>query len=184
MSAAVEYFALLRAINVGQRRVKMERLRRLWEEAGYEAVSTHLASGNIRFTADAPPEAIRGRLEQQLAAALGYPVEVFLDTRAGLQRKVDGYPWEGGPERTGWLGYWYEPLTPRTSQLLNAMVVPGESFQTTAHFFYWETSRGTGEMTFWKTKEVKTLALPLTTLRTPNSLRRWLQSTQPKPPLA
>src|SRR5690606_33768575 len=41
------YVALLRAVNVGGRRVAMPELRRLAEELGYEQVSTHINSGNL-----------------------------------------------------------------------------------------------------------------------------------------
>ena len=45
------YVALLRAVNVGGRVVKMERLRQVFEETGLTGVSTHIASGNVLFTA-------------------------------------------------------------------------------------------------------------------------------------
>lgn len=42
-------FAFLRAINVGGRTVKMERLRREFEVFGFPGVETFIASGNVVF---------------------------------------------------------------------------------------------------------------------------------------
>ena len=44
-------FAFLRAINVGGRTVKMERLRREFEFLGFSGVDTFIASGNVIFEA-------------------------------------------------------------------------------------------------------------------------------------
>ena len=42
-------FAFLRAINVGGRTIKMERLRREFEVFGFPGVETFIASGNVVF---------------------------------------------------------------------------------------------------------------------------------------
>jgi len=44
------YVALLRGINLGARRIKMDALRALFESLGFEEVSTILASGNVVFS--------------------------------------------------------------------------------------------------------------------------------------
>jgi uncharacterized protein (DUF1697 family) len=46
------YFAFLRAINVGSRTVKMDYLKKQFEEAGFTNVDTFLASGNVAFETD------------------------------------------------------------------------------------------------------------------------------------
>ena len=45
----MKYAAFLRAINVGGRVVKMDRLRTLFEAAGLRGVETFIASGNVVF---------------------------------------------------------------------------------------------------------------------------------------
>ncbi len=75
------YVAFLKGINVGGRRVKMERLRGPFEELGFSSVSTLLASGNVVFEApgdDAP--ALEAAIEGQLKASLGFEVETFVRT--------------------------------------------------------------------------------------------------------
>jgi len=80
-----QYIALLRGINVGGHRVKMDRLRTLFEELGLEDVSTFIASGNVIFSAESGDvEALTGAIEVHLERELGYPVATFLRTPAQL----------------------------------------------------------------------------------------------------
>ena len=46
-----QYIAFLRGINVGGHRVKMDRLRELFEELSLRDVSTIISSGNVIFSA-------------------------------------------------------------------------------------------------------------------------------------
>ena len=79
------YVAFLRGINVGGHRVKMDRLRGLLGEMGFEGVSTFIASGNVHFTTAATDEGeTRATIEEGLAEALGYDVETFLRTPVRL----------------------------------------------------------------------------------------------------
>jgi uncharacterized protein (DUF1697 family) len=45
----VKYVAFLRAVNVGGRIVKMERLRKIFEELKFKNVKTFIQSGNVIF---------------------------------------------------------------------------------------------------------------------------------------
>ena len=75
------YVALLRAINVGGHVVKMDRLRALFEELGFQNVETFIASGNVIFQCrSAKPAALEQRIERHLEAALGYAVATILRT--------------------------------------------------------------------------------------------------------
>jgi uncharacterized protein (DUF1697 family) len=75
------YIAFLRGINVGGHRVKMDRLRGLFHEMGFEGVSTFIASGNVLVETDSDDvDSLRKVIEGGLRSALGYPVETFLRT--------------------------------------------------------------------------------------------------------
>lgn len=79
------YIAFLRGINVSGHRVKMNRLRGLFEELGLSDVSTFIASGNVIFSSGSEDrEALIEMLENHLAAELGYEVAVFLRTPTEL----------------------------------------------------------------------------------------------------
>ena len=76
-----QYFAFLRAINVGGHVVKMDELRRLFEAMGFAKVETFIASGNVIFESKSKDTNKLARLiESQLKQALGYEVGVFLRT--------------------------------------------------------------------------------------------------------
>lgn len=84
-ATAQRYVALLRAINVGGRTVKMDALRAIFEKKlGFANVSTFIASGNVIFESPGEPEALEERIEAALRSALGYEVTTFLRTPAEL----------------------------------------------------------------------------------------------------
>lgn len=83
------YVAFLRGINVGGHRVKMDRLRTMFEDLGFEDVSTFIASGNVLFTAHyGEPDALREGIEGHLAHRLGYEVPTFLRSPSQLAEVV------------------------------------------------------------------------------------------------
>ena len=87
------HIALLRGINVGGHRVKMDRLRELFTEMGFEDVSTFIASGNVIFAAaETDVEALADRIERHLGEALGFPVETFLRSPERLVEIVEFQP--------------------------------------------------------------------------------------------
>ena len=71
--------AFLRAVNVGGRTAKSPQLIQSFQTLGLENVTTFLASGNVLFstTTKAVPK-LRGRIETQLQADLGFQTEVIL----------------------------------------------------------------------------------------------------------
>src|SRR5688500_180591 len=77
--------ALLRAINVGGRVVKMDRLRTIFESMGFTQVETFIASGNVIFEHRARNlPALGAKIEKMLERELGYPVVTFLRTAEEL----------------------------------------------------------------------------------------------------
>jgi len=77
------YVAFLRAVNVGGRTVKMERLRSVFEDLRLRDVSTVINSGNVVFTSGAKDTyALERRIERALATELGYDVDTFVRSAA------------------------------------------------------------------------------------------------------
>ena len=87
--------AFLRGINVGGHRVKMDRLRELFEQLQLSDVSTFIASGNVVFEIDSEEVgALEGRIERHLEEELGYEVATFIRSLAEVQAIVDFQPFE------------------------------------------------------------------------------------------
>jgi uncharacterized protein (DUF1697 family) len=87
--------AFLRAINVGGSHVvKMDRLKKLFEHAGFTGVDTYIASGNVVF--DLSPSAkgatVERAIEAMLLDALGYEVATFVRTGRELRAAAEHEP--------------------------------------------------------------------------------------------
>ena len=79
------YFALLRGINVGGHRIKMDQLRELIEALGFEQVETFIASGNVIFSSSSRGvPATEERIARHLHEALGYEVTTFIRSQLEL----------------------------------------------------------------------------------------------------
>lgn len=92
-AASSRYVAFLKGINVGGHTVKMDRLRRLFEEMGHQSVSTYIASGNVVFDSTAEePQRLEAGIAAGLETALGYPVPVFLRRSSELSRIAANRP--------------------------------------------------------------------------------------------
>lgn len=94
-----KYVAFLRAINVGGRTVKMEKLRSLLTAAGYAEVQTYIQSGNFVFKHHSEDVAHTERdIAQLLQDALGYEVATFIYTPIQLRSIIDDCPYKEVPE--------------------------------------------------------------------------------------
>lgn len=100
-----EYVALLRAINVPGRILKMADLRTCLTESGLTDVETHIQSGNVRFrSAMRAPAKVERHVEDTLRARCGFDVTTIVLTPAELRAVYDDAmamdpPLEGEPRR-------------------------------------------------------------------------------------
>jgi uncharacterized protein (DUF1697 family) len=84
--------ALLRAVNVGGRKLPMAELRALCATLGWTEVATYIQSGNVVFEADGKAEAIEEALETAIAKAYGFDAPVIVRTAAQWSRYPAGNP--------------------------------------------------------------------------------------------
>ena len=135
------YAALLRAVNVGGRVVKMERLRQVFEEAGFTGVSTLLASGNVLFTAGrGRPAGLEAKVEKALEAGLGWEVAAFLRTPAEISAVAAQRPFpdEDLAEAHGlYVGFLKEPLSAGQNDLVHGFRTPTDGFAVNGREVWW-----------------------------------------------
>jgi uncharacterized protein (DUF1697 family) len=74
--------ALLRAVNVGGRKLPMAELRALCGELGWKDVETYIQSGNLVFTAPGNAEALEKSLEEAIKDRFKLDVPVMVRTAA------------------------------------------------------------------------------------------------------
>ena len=84
------FIALLRGINVGgNRTIKMSTLKRVFETLGFEAVKTHLNSGNVVFASKGTDHAkLTKTIETAIEKEFGFRPSVLLRSSAGLRNVV------------------------------------------------------------------------------------------------
>ncbi len=88
----MRYVAFHRAINTGDRRIKMADLRHVYVGLGYVDAMTYIATGNVIFTADVSPEV--QALEDAFEIRFGFESEVFLRTKCDLDELIARIPWD------------------------------------------------------------------------------------------
>lgn len=133
--------AFLRAINVGGHNVKMEQLRALFEQLGFDAVETFIASGNVVFETDAAPDAaLEADIEAHLRAALGYEVATFLRTDAEVAAVAayEPLPAVAMAEVAAFnVGFLASPLTADEIAILTAFNNDIDDFHSHGREVYW-----------------------------------------------
>ena len=92
----------MRAVNVGGTgKLPMSELKAMCEAAGFKAVRTFIASGNVVFRSDKSEAEVKVALEQRLAAYAGKPVGVMVRTAAELAGVLSSNPFpKAAPNRT------------------------------------------------------------------------------------
>ena len=92
------YVALLRAVNVGGTgKLPMAELARMCEAAGFAAVRTYIASGNVVFQSGATETHVKAVLEDSLRAYAGKPVGVLVRTGPEIAEVLARNPFPEGP---------------------------------------------------------------------------------------
>ena len=89
----MKWVVLLRAVNLGARnKVPMAELRGLLEDAGFENVRTHLASGNVLLDGPRSRVAVAAELERLVADAFGVETAAIMRTPKELAATIAAHP--------------------------------------------------------------------------------------------
>lgn len=146
------YVAFLRAINVGGRNVRMSELKRIFEQLGFEDVTTFIASGNVIFGSPSRSAAALGRrIERGLAAALGYDVPAFLRTDSDLAAIARYKPFSEAAMRRAValnVAFVADPLSPAARRAVDALTTEIDAFHVHGREVYWMCLKRQSESTF------------------------------------
>lgn len=107
----MQYVALLRGINVGGNcKVEMSRLKNVFENLGFENVSTYINSGNVIFeSSEKNVKALTEQIEKAIERTFGFAVKTLLRDKDNILRLAKEIPkhWEnGGDQKTDVLFLW------------------------------------------------------------------------------
>lgn len=167
-----KYVAFLRAINVGGHVVKMDQLRRLFEDLGFGNVETFIASGNVIFDSKSKNmQAMERKIETQLQQELGYAVGTFVRTTAEVVELACYQPFREAENERYYIGFLGEALDEQTTQKLNACSSDIDVFRVSGREIHWLCRTKFGDSKFSGPLLEKTLGAR-TTLRNANTIKR------------
>jgi uncharacterized protein (DUF1697 family) len=169
------YVALLRGMNLGNRRLPMTRLKALVEELGFDAVQTFIASGNVIFSSKATDSAkLQARIAKHLETSLGYPVDTFVRTTdeiAALGRaKV--FAEEGQDGITIHVGFFQQALSPEIARKFSSVGTKEDVIVLKGREYFWLCRVRTPDSKVWTLPETRALRLPTSTMRNISSIRK------------
>jgi uncharacterized protein (DUF1697 family) len=160
------FVAFLRAINVGGRRVKMDRLREVFEGLGFGNVETFIASGNVIFDfPEADVQALEPKIEARLREALGYEVATFVRSVDELSRVASYNPFgPADPEEGSTLSVAFPAKPPREdgAAKLVACATEIDAFRVEGREVYWLCRGKTSDSAFSGATLERTLGAPAT----------------------
>ena len=133
------YVAFLRAINVGGHTVRMEHLRKLFEELGLSNVETFIASGNVIFEAAAKnASSLEKKIAEHLERSLGFAVDTFLRTLPEVAEIESRSPFQAdGRNRDVYVAFLHE--TPHAAAIAALMALKNKfnDFAVPGREVYW-----------------------------------------------
>ncbi|MDQ3171521.1 MAG: DUF1697 domain-containing protein [Acidobacteriota bacterium] len=142
------YIALLRAINVGGRVVKMDVLRGHCEALGFAKVETFIASGNVIFESRGGAAALEKKLEAHLRGILGYDVATFIRSAAELEAAASRAESRLRATEGAHVGFLKSPVGAAEQTRVTAFENRDERFEFDGREIYWFTKAGIGQSKF------------------------------------
>ncbi len=93
----IGYISLLRGINVsGQKKIRMEELKKLYESLDFTQVKTYIQSGNVIFESpDSDTSELVNRIETKIKQIFGFSVRVIIRTKNEFQHIINNNPFCG-----------------------------------------------------------------------------------------
>ncbi|HEV8410322.1 MAG TPA: DUF1697 domain-containing protein [Gemmatimonadaceae bacterium] len=132
------YIALLRGVNLGGHTVKMDRLRKLFEEMGFKKVETFIASGNVIFESGSRnAAALEKKIAAHLEKSLGFPAMTFLRTDSELAAVLEHDACSELGTRALYIGFLQEDLSKESHAKLMKHSTKSDQFHATKREIYW-----------------------------------------------
>jgi uncharacterized protein (DUF1697 family) len=129
----MRYIALLRGINIGgANQMKMDDLKAVFTELGFENVKSYINSGNLAFdTKKTAENRLIDKIEDAVEARFGRRVHIMIREQADIQRVLKSNPFDGQYESHKHMHVLFlkEPLPEEKKKLLQASALPGERYE-------------------------------------------------------
>ncbi|WP_444854214.1 DUF1697 domain-containing protein [Sphingosinicella sp.] len=144
--------ALLRAVNVGGRKLPMAELRAHCAEIGWSNVRTYIQSGNVVFDADCGPAEAEAALEARIKQDYGYDAPTIVRTAAQWRRFAPACPFpEAARETPNYLLMLLakQPIAAGAVEAIQARATAGEIVRRAgdALWIHFPSGSGTSKLT-------------------------------------
>jgi uncharacterized protein (DUF1697 family) len=171
----MRYTALLRAVNVGGRTVKMDRLCALFEEMKLRNVESFIASGNVIFESTNTAPSLESKIEKHLEKSLGWAVPTMVRSCGDIAAIAEYTPFPKLKPPAGKSGLYVGFLkgTPNAAGLARLTDLGGKSndFHIHGRELYWYARDRMSVLKLPITAFEKALGVPAT-FRNVNTVRR------------
>jgi uncharacterized protein (DUF1697 family) len=138
------YAVFLRGVNVGGINLKMADVATTLTDAGFSAVRTVLASGNVLLEAPSEAAVVRRKAEAALRGKFGYDAWVLVYDVDTVRAVVDAYPFE--PDKAGYQSYvTFVSDSAALDELAALQPRPDEKISLGPDFagvIYWQVAKG------------------------------------------
>ena len=158
--------ALLRAVNVGNRKVPMADLRALAGELGFGTPQTFIASGNLLFDMAGEAAGAEARLERALEARFGFAVPVLVRTAEQWPALLATCPFgDAAAERPNLLmiGFPKAALAADAAAALAARATGGERVTSSGGALWFDFADGSARSTLTPAAIDRAAGSPVTT---------------------
>ena len=136
----MRYVALLRGINLGGNvMIKMEALRKAFEDLGFENVKTYINSGNVAFdTRKTAESTLVDSIESAVEKLVGRQVAVIVRSQKDIERILKNNPFAGQYESHKHMHVLFlkEPMPKEKEEQLQASALPGERYEVRGREIY------------------------------------------------
>ena len=139
----IAYVALLRGVNLGKRRLKMEDLRKVGAGLGLEKPKTYIASGNFLFRSEKREAALKAELEAAIAEHMGAKVGIMIRTANELAAVLEANPF--ADEQPSFVVAIFLDAAPPADSPKAAKSVDGERIALGKREIYVHYPRGQGQ---------------------------------------
>ena len=157
------YVALLRGINIGGHTVKMDRLRKLFEEIGLRKAETFIASGNVVFeSASKNAASLERKIETHLEHSLGFPAATFLRTDQQLAEVLEHEILRDLGARAVYIAFLYDRPSREAEAKLLSHRTESDDFHVNGREVYWLCRTGMSESPFFRVGIEKALGVKAT----------------------
>lgn len=176
-----KYIALLRGINIsGKNKIKMQELKKEFEQIGYENVITYLNSGNVIFSSSMNDKnIISDSIHSMIESKFNINIPVYVMKEDELAELFKNKPdWWGNQDKDIYdnIIFIIPPYT--FKQVYNELGNPKEEYEKIQEYknnIFWSYDLKNYRKTNWWAKTASTDIKDFITIRTANTMRKVLE---------